>query len=472
MTRLALAALLLCGCASSGTARFAVRLSQNDIIARNEALQRVDRDIGLLGDEPLAGYMQSVGNGLGFPQVSFSVLNSEEPNAYALDSGAVFVSRGLLALLNDEGELASVLGHETGHIAANHGKKREIASAPFDALSKTLRKLLGLIKPSVGNRVADATNTTARVVALAPISRAQERRADEAGVELAAAAGYDPLSLTHVLRRLEAYVAAQSTSWLDDHPPVADRSRRMGERIAELRLPTAAAEHPTLLPMLDGLVMDDHPLDGAAVASKVIHPRFGVTYEVPAGWQTERDGPVLVSSGDGCTVLLEGSTAEGSPDEVVGRNGGDGSVEPVAVEESLRRLPGKVARSRAEAAGIHVELVVFGDETRSRILSGAWPVENAATCAPSFATTIASLREANTTDVASLPIVRLRIIVAHAGESLGSLLFRHPSAWQIERVAALNGVGADHVFEHDAAVKVPRREVWGQRGLSDTGRPP
>jgi predicted Zn-dependent protease len=463
MNRLALAAMLSCGCASSGTGRFAVRLSQNDIIARNEALQRVDSDIGLVGDEPLAGYVQNVGNGLGFPQVSFSVLNSEEPNAYALDSGAVFVSRGMLALLNDEGELASVLGHEVGHIAANHGKKREVASAPFDALSKTLRKLLGLIKTSVGNRAGDATNTTARVVALAPISRAQERRADEAGVELAAAAGYDPLSLTQVLRRLQGYVVGGSTSWLDDHPAVADRVARMREHIAELRLPSAAAEHPTLLPMLDGMVMDDHPFDGAAVASRVIHPRFGVTYEVPAGWATERDGDVLVSSGEGCTVLLEGSTVEGAPDEVVGRNSGDGAVERIAVEESLRRLPCRVARSRAEAAGVHVELVIFGDAQRSRILSGAWPVENGGACAPAFATTIASVREASQADVASLPVVRLRIIVAHAGESLGSLLFRHPSAWSIERLAALNGLGDDHVFHHDTAVKVPRREPWSQR---------
>ena len=468
MNRLALAALVLSGCASSGISRFTVRLSQDDIIARNEALQRVDRDIGLLGDEPLAGYVQSVGNGLGFPQVSFSVLNSEEPNAYALDSGAVFVSRGMLALLNDEGELASVLGHEVGHIAANHEKKREIVAAPFDAVSKTLRKLLGLIKPSVGQRVGDATNTTARVVALAPISRAQERRADEAGVELAAAAGYDPLSLTRVLRRLESYVAEQSKSWLDDHPPVADRAQRMGAHIAERHLPTAATEHPTLLPMLDGMIMDDHPIDGAAIASKVVHPRFGVVYEVPAGWSTERDGPLLVSSGDGCTILLEGSTAEGAPEDIVQRNSGDGPVEPVDVEESLRRLPGKVARSRAEAAGVHVELVVFGDAQRSRILSGAWPVENAVACVPAFAATIASLREASQADVASLPVVRLRVVVAHAGESLGSLLFRQPSAWQIERVAKLNGVGPDHVFEHDTPLKVPRREVWAQHRLAST----
>ncbi len=463
MNRLALAALLLCGCASSGTGRFAVRLSQDDIIARNQALQRIDDDIGLLGDEPLAGYMQNVGNGLGFPQVSFSVLNTSEANAYAIDSGAVFVSRGMLALLNDEGELAAVLAHEVGHIAANHGKKREIVAAPFDALGKTLRKLLGLLKPSVGDRVADATSTTARVVALAPISRAQESRADEAGVELAAASGYDPLSLTRVLSRLQDHVVERSTSWLDAHPPVADRTRRMTEHIASLGLPTVSAEHPTLLPMLEGLVMDDHPFDGAAVASKVIHARFGVTYDVPPGWVTEREGGVLVSSGEGCTVLLESSSTEGSPDEVVRRNSGDGGVEPVPVEASLLRLPGKVARSRAEASGIHVELIVFGDEQRSRVLSGAWPVEHAARCAPAFAETIITFRETTQADIARLPVVRLRIIVAHAGESLGSLLFRHPSPWTIERVASLNGVGVDHVFQHDTAVKLPRREVWGQR---------
>lgn len=461
MKRILLAALLLCGCASSGTNQ--VRLSQDDILERNAALQRVDDAIGLLGDEPLAGYLQSVGSGLGFPQVSFSVLNSEEPNAYAVDSGAVFVSRGMLALLNDEGELAAVLGHEIGHIAANHGKKREVARAPFDALSKTLRKLLGLIKPSIGNRVGDYTNTSARVVVLAPISRGQERRADEAGVELAAAAGYDPLSLTSVLERMQGYVVAQTDSWLDEHPPVADRVKRMADHIASLRLPSATAKHPPLLPMLDGVVMDAHPFDGAAQGSRVVHPRFGVTYEVPAGWVTEREGGALVSSGEGCTVLLESATAEMSPEELVRRNSGNGGVELAEVEESLKKLPGQVARTRAESAGVHVELVIFGDAERARILSGAWPIENSTTCAPRFATLIASVREPTPADIGSLPVVRLRIVVGHAGESLSGLLFRNPSAWPIERVAALNGLPADHVFEHDEAIKVPRRETWSLR---------
>lgn len=464
MRRLALAALLFCGCASSGNNRYQVWLSQDDILERNAALQRVDNEIGLLGDEPLAGYLQSVGNGIGFPQVSFSVLNSEEPNAYAVDSGAVFVSRGMLALLNDEGELAAVLGHEVGHIAANHGKKREVVRAPFDALSKTLRRLLGLIKPSIGNRVGDYTNTSARVVVLAPISRGQERRADEAGVALAVAAGYDPLSLTHVLERLQGYVATQAGSWLDDHPPVTDRVKRMTEHIASMKVPPdAAAKHPTLLPMLDGMVMDKHPFDGSAVASKVVHPRFGVVYEVPPGWVTEREGGALVSSGEGCTVLLESSTADASPDELVRRNSGRDDVQRIDVEESLKKLPGQVARTRAEAAGVHVELVIFGDAERARILSGAWPIENGSTCAGRFAATIDSVREVTGADIATLPVVRLRIVVGHAGESLGGLLFRNPSAWSIERVAALNGLATNHVFEHDLAIKVPRRETWSGR---------
>jgi predicted Zn-dependent protease len=461
-----LAALLLVvaagGCAS-GAKRFTVRLSQNDIVGRSEAVRQVDAALGLIPDEPLAGYLQSVGSGLGFPQVTFAILNSESPNAYALDNGVVFVSRGMLALVNDEGELAAVLGHEVGHIASNHGKKRQLATLPFDVIGKTLKAILSLMRPSFGTHAKNASDASARVVAIVPLSRSQERRADEAGVELAAAAGYDPLALSELLTRLATFVDMGSSSWLDDHPPVADRNAHMRKLVAEERLPAAPKRRDALLPMLDGLVVGESPLDGAALGPTVVHPRFGVVYEVPKEWSTEREGSLLVSSGEGCTVLLEGSASSGAPAEVMRRSAGEGRVEQLPVEENLTKLTQQVARGRAEAADVHVELIVFGDERRSRVLSGAWPVEAGEVCAKRFAPIVASLRPVTAADIANLPVTRLRVVMANAEEPLTHVLARTACPWTPERVAALNGLDVDHVFMDPEPVKVPRREVWEQR---------
>jgi predicted Zn-dependent protease len=180
-----------------------------------EASLEVERDIGLVAAPGLAAYVGSLGERLGAlsprQDVSYSVqvVNMPETNAFALPGGYTYVSRGLLALANTEGQLVNVIAHEVGHVAARHAAGRETRAVGVGLLS-----MLGTIAAGVLGG-AEAAQTVAQIgqVAgaglIATYSRDQERQADRVGQELAARAGWDPAAMAEFLRSLERETALQ-----------------------------------------------------------------------------------------------------------------------------------------------------------------------------------------------------------------------------------------------------------------------
>lgn len=130
-----LACLALVACSSSGGAgnggRFVFETSEDDVRIGREGAATVERELGLLGDEALDDYVDGLGQrilrGLGTPRFdyTFRVVNEPQPNAFVLPGGFVFVTRGLLVLLNDEDELACLLGHEIIHAEQRHAARQQ-----------------------------------------------------------------------------------------------------------------------------------------------------------------------------------------------------------------------------------------------------------------------------------------------------------------------------------------------------------
>ena len=120
---------LVAACATNpvtGKPELSLVSEQQEIQMGQQGAQQVAQEIGLVKDQALQNYLQSVGSGIAAkserPNLpwTFRVVDDPSPNAFALPGGYVFVTRGLLDLMNNEGELASVVGHEIGHVTARH----------------------------------------------------------------------------------------------------------------------------------------------------------------------------------------------------------------------------------------------------------------------------------------------------------------------------------------------------------------
>ena len=206
------------GCARnpvSGRLEAVLTSEDAEIEQGNQLAKLVESEIGLVENPGLDTYLSQLGQRLASHSprdtitYQFQVANMPEANAFALPGGRIYVSRGLLPLLNSEDELAAVLGHEIGHVAARHSVRRQTASVPLAPLR--IATALGgatasIVSPGLGQLVAGLGELPG-AFAMAAYSRDQEREADRLGQQIAAAAGFNPMALsvfTETLAREEA----------------------------------------------------------------------------------------------------------------------------------------------------------------------------------------------------------------------------------------------------------------------------
>lgn len=310
---------IACGLAlalAAGTAE-AQQGRSYDRIAAQQA--QVLAEVGGAYDGPQQAYVRRIGErmataaGLG-GQCVFTIIDNDAINAFTTPPGCyVYVTRGLLAILNSEGELAAVLGHELGHVAANHAQKQQSQ----EAITGLAAVLVGAATKS---DLAGAVAKRAAKLGSLGYSRAQEYEADSLSLRYLPQAGYAPRALPDVLADLQredefsARLAgrggeASTPGWARTHPLTTDRIRRAVQQ-SELAAPgdTAGLNSETYLSAVDGLVYGDDADQGYVSGRTFSHPGLGIAFEAPPGFQlVNQSGAVRIDGPDG----LRGEFAAG-----------------------------------------------------------------------------------------------------------------------------------------------------------------
>ena len=229
-----------------------------------------------------------------------TILNSPLANAMALSDGRVYITRGMLAHLNDEAELAAVLAHEMAHVSAGHIASRRDVASDIALLDSLVGDLVGL---------DDRAGLLSRTGLLAGYSRLQESDADRLAVSYLDEAGYDPLAVSDVLGVMNAYTKyrarqidtalwASPAGWLANHPDTQDRARRTAERAGALRLSAQPKERARMRYMaaIDGLLYGMPAEQGFVRGTRFVHLVEGVRFQVPDTFQ-------LFNTGEGVWAL-------------------------------------------------------------------------------------------------------------------------------------------------------------------------
>jgi predicted Zn-dependent protease len=254
--------------------------------------QAVTAQFGLYEDDDLQRYVAELGRSLAArserPDLdwTFRVLDDTVVNAFALPGGYIYVTRGILAHLDDEAELASVLGHEIGHVTARHGANQ---------MSKAQLAQLGLgvgaaVTPERLQRLMNVAGLGLELLFL-KYSRDDERQADDLGLRYLVKGGYDPRPMGNVFATLKRVSLAQSQerapSWLSTHPDPENREARIEQQIADLH--TDFSVRPTrrdaYLAKIDGIVYGDDPRHGYFRENVFYHPEMRFRLDFPSGWK-------------------------------------------------------------------------------------------------------------------------------------------------------------------------------------------
>ncbi|MGQ4275059.1 M48 family metalloprotease [Terrihabitans sp. B22-R8] len=233
-----------------------------------------------------------------------TVLNSPSVNAFALPTGDLYVTRGLLALASDSAEIAGVIAHEMGHVTAHHAFVRADRERQAALVSRVATEVLN--DPESG-----AASLARSRMALAKFSREQELEADGIGVRTLAKAGYDPYAQARFLnamgRNAGLRATAQSQSSADlvsSHPATPERVQLALAAAEKVGKPgDGARDRDAFLTAVQGMVYGDDPSQGFVRGSRFIHPVLGFVFDAPPGFALENAAESIVGLGPNDTAL-------------------------------------------------------------------------------------------------------------------------------------------------------------------------
>ncbi len=461
--------LALAGCSvnpATGEQSFTAFMSRADEmeIGKKEHPKILKEFGGAYADRDLAAYVRNIGVALA--QVSevpdmpytFTVLNTDNVNAFALPGGYIYITRGLLALADNEAEMASVLAHELGHVTARHMAER-YSKAVATNIGLTLLGALGSAAgvPSELGRLA-SYGTQAY---LQSFSREQELQADMLGVRYMSRLGFDPNAAVRFLGKLKAHTKLEAA--LAGHPEDAERSNIMSthprttERIQQaIRLAQVApVANPRVgrgdyIARVDGMLFGDDPKQGVRAGRVFSHPGMGFRFEVPPGFVMFNSPARLVARGaDGAVIVFDMETPKKAKtfDDVLvyltrpwGRELSLKDVQRIEVN-GLNCATGLGSASILE--GTRDLRLVAIHETRERIFRFAFITPPAATArlARDLQRTTFSFRRLSPEEAAAIRPLRLRFVVVEDGDTAASLAARMPfEKFALEWFETLNGL--------------------------------
>lgn len=287
---------------------------------------------GAYDQTALQRYVTGVGNRLvavsELPDLkfTFTVIDSDIVNAFALPGGYVYVTRGLLALAENEAEVAGVLAHEIGHVTARHTAQR-MQQQQYGQIGTGLATIAGaILLGDTGAQLGQQLAGAGAQLWVAGYSREQEFQADELGVRYLAKAGYDPQAMATFLDalerndRLQRKLAGRSDSgagandWLASHPRTLDRVERAATE-ADASIATGnRLDRDAYLAAIDGLVYGDSPAQGFVDGRTFTHPALGLRFTAPEGFRLINQPQAVVGQdGSGRVLLFDIGKASGDP---------------------------------------------------------------------------------------------------------------------------------------------------------------
>jgi predicted Zn-dependent protease len=342
-----LAALLAVALAAGGCATGeAVRNPATGEVQRTSMTPAQEREIGAqehpkvmaqfggpVADRELQGYVTRLGRALAAnselpaEQFTFTLLDTDLPNAFALPGGYVYITRGILALANNEAEVAGVLGHEIGHVTARHTAQR-LDRAQAGTLGATAATIGGLILGGVlggqggaelGGRLGQQLGGVAATAYVQGYSREQEFEADQLGIRYLARTGYEPMAMATFLEslalsdRLNAQRTGRSAeagpSWLASHPRTPDRIVRAAQ--AAEGGSAGRTERAAFLRAIDGMVYGDSPEQGFIDGTSFVHPVMRFRFDAPEGTRLVNQPTAVLAQGQSRLMRFDIAEAKG-----------------------------------------------------------------------------------------------------------------------------------------------------------------
>lgn len=456
-------------------------ISAKEKAAGDAAHPQILDEFGGAYQSPQTDYVVKVGKkiaaqtGLGNAESAYTVtlLNSSVNNAFAIPGGYTYITRQLVALCNSEAEMAGVLGHEDGHVAARHSASRQRRSTIAGILG-TVGTIGGAILGNsgglaglLGNAAKQYSGTLAQIFTL-KYSRGQEEESDDLGIYYLSKAGYDPTALSDMLNSLAMQTSLDSRAagqgernipeWASTHP---DPAKRVMRALANAKAYPAGNYRNVdgHMAAINGMLYGDDPKQGVIEGQQFLHPDLRMKFSSPTGYGMQNGSSSVTINGTGGQAILTTAAYTGDRTAYVAAAikavlGDQQAPAAGPVQQTtVNNIPAFYSITQVAGKSGPINLTIFGYEF------GNNQVFHFATIAPAntspFDAMYQSMARMSASEAASVKPRILRVVTVGKKDTVSTLSSRMAyNNLQTERFMALNGVRSNTALAAGSKVKI------------------
>ena len=458
-------------------------LNPRDVAEAQRQNAALIQELGGAETGPRAAYVEQDGqrvgaySGVAAPGqfLHYTLLNSAVENAMSVPGGYVYITRQLLTLMDNEAQLAFALGHETGHIAADHAHARQAyaqRSNIFGVLGQIFGGIFGV--GGLGSMISQNA-----VLSTLSFSREQEYQADQLSLRYLTAAGYDPAGGPEILAalarssalqaRVQGRTNRQTPEWASTHPLSENRAQRaLAVARATGRFGTGIRNRDGFLARLQGVYVDDDPAQGVIDGPEFTHPDLRIKFRVPSGYLMSNGTTAVTISGSAGKALFSGGRYSGGIDNYVMRlfqelNRGQMAMLPPLQRTTINGMPVVIAttQARSQSGVVDVSIAAFQWDPQ-HIYHFILLAPGGSGLGP-FTPLVYSLRRITAQEAAAIRPRIIDVVTVRPGDTIQSLASRmayRPNDFRVERFLSLNGMSMTTPLAPGQKVKLI---VYGNR---------
>jgi predicted Zn-dependent protease len=422
------------GCATNpvtGKSDVVLMSEQQEISTGKKGHQQVIQQYGIYKNAELDAMLQRIGQQLAVKshrsqlQYHFTLLDSADVNAFALPGGYIYVTRGIIAYMNSEEELAGVLGHELGHVTARHGVRQQSSSMLLGVLGAVAAATTGV------KAVGDLSNMLGGAL-IRGYGRKHELEADRLGAEYLARVGYDPqkmLDVVGILKDQEAFAKQKASDAgkaptnyhgvFSTHPRNDQRLQEVIQAAEKYRVQSPRRTDPdAFVKLLSGMTFGESEGQGITRKNKFYHKGldFGVTF--PDNWRIQNEPTRIVAMSpkkDAIMMVTLGKAPDSTPAvQYLQKKHGQISEGQSLSAKSYAGVA--KAKTPFNTNTARVAAVLRGDQAFDLIAAGKQPVN-----AKLFYDTVNSVRSLNDKERALASEMKIKAIRARRGDTFSKL---------------------------------------------------
>ena len=373
-----------------------------------------------------------------------SILNSGAVNAFALPSGLLYVTRGLIALANDTSELSSVLSHEMAHVLAKHAAIREDQARQAAIVTRVVTDMSN--DPDLTALALAKTKLT-----MASFSRTQEFEADGIGVAISARAHFDPYGASRFLTSMEhnAELKAgndpRAQDFLSSHPATPERIQNAQTIARQYTSPeNGERDREAYLSAIDNIVYGEDPSEGFVRGRRFLHPKLGFTFQAPENFTLDNTAQAVIGVREGGSQAMRFDVVRVPAEQSLGAYLNSGWMENVdkATTEDLtiNGFPAAAAAASGEQWQFKLYALRFGSDVYRFIFAARQKTTESERNARE---TVGSFRRLTLEEIQAARPLRIKVITVQPGDTVESLCHRMAGVDRpIERFRVLNGLDA------------------------------